>query len=97
MADNAVIQISINCCADGAKEKTRLSAKARSEEKKLQGLVADYNTLLRASSAFNQEDLADLDAIIAASRKPEEFAVVDMPFPWVDRVGRQAGGTLFCS
>lgn len=77
--------------ADAAKEKTKLSSRARREEKKLQTIVADYNTLLQASTDYNADDLADLEAIIAASRKPEEFQMVDMPFPWLDRVGRQAG------
>jgi hypothetical protein len=84
-------QLCLWSVADAAKEKTKLSTRARREEKKLQTIVADYNTLLQASADYSPQDLADLEAIIAASRKPDEFQMVDMPFPWLDRVGRQAG------
>jgi hypothetical protein len=71
-----------------------VSAKARAEEKKLLTLIADYNTLLSATSTHSPQELADADAIVAATRKPEEFAPVDMPFPWLDRAGREAGEHL---
>lgn len=79
------------CSVEGAKEKTRISARARSEEKKLRALITDYNTLLLATSTRSPEERADPEAILAASRKPDEFASVDMPFPWLERAGRQAG------